>query len=308
MTDSATDCRLSLHEKVSLLTAYFQDSKPGYRESIQVFRPGTKTAVTFKAGKALSSLLPYFLGNAKGRMKGLSPSLRTQLAALHWFMPWLDRLATQRAAGPASAIPDLEEQTRLLVQAFPTAKPRVGEVASIRRGNGLFFELDGGRLLKKLSANFFGCATRHNRIDGEHKKLLESLPWFSAWLAEGRRRRRTAALRTVFTVQAKIDLLCRHYTARPDGSPGGRPSWKDVIPQRVPAELGGGTWSFRPAWFLDDLSPAFCDGAKVAVALSESQRAQLEALPWAREWVQDMRTNYAKKLKKRARARASVGA
>ena len=297
----AVEIRLAPHEKVALLCKHFPARKPSYREVLHVRMPSsTDTLLVFRAGKALAYLAPYCLEG--GRTKALDASLRSDIEALPSFLPWIDELKASRSAGPMATKPDLQEQVRMLVQAWPRARPKPGETIRVTRSNGLQFDVDGNRLLRKIAPNWFGKATKHNSIDAEHKRLVEGVAWGEKWIDTGRHRRRVSLLRRAFPVDFKLKLLAKHYNVKPDGSPGERPSWKDTIPCRIPKSFGGGVWEFRPAWLLDDMHSNWVEGGKPGVVLSEQQKGMLEQLPWVERWVADVRASHAKREKKRAGA------
>ena len=292
--------RLQLGEKIALLCSYCAAEKPAYREVFDVVRPTNGAKVSFKAGKALASLVPYLLGTAKAKAKLLDDELRQQLLAMVWFPRWLEELTVARLAGPTGPVPDIQEQVRLLAQAYAEHRPKAKEVVSIARDNGMTFELNGHRLLKKLAPNVWGGVTSHSKIDETHKRLLMALPWAKQWVKQGTHRRRVSKLRKAFPIEMKVKLLVKFYTTKPDGSPAERPSWLDSIPQRCPEEFGGGIWHFRAAWFLDDLAENWCPGGRPGVVLSDAQKRAIETLPWFPAWRDDVRASRAKRAAKQA--------
>ena len=291
-----------MDEKVALLCCYCAVEKPAYRAVFDVTRPTNGKTISFKAGKALASLVPYLLGTANAKPKPMGDDLREQLMTIPWLPRWLEELTVQRLAGPKGPIPDLQEQVRLLAQAYPTERPKAKEVITVTRDNGMTFQLNGHRLLKKVAPNVWGGATQHSKIDEKHKRLLMSLAWARDWIRQGTHRRRVSKLRKAFPIDMKVKLLVKFYTTKPDGSPAERPSWKDSIPQRCPEAFGGGIWNFRAAWWLDDLAENWTPNGRPGVVLNAEQKRAVEALPWFTAWVEDVRASRAKRAAKKLRA------
>jgi len=297
-----TTPRLDLDSKIAMLCSYYVDQKPEHRAKLLVQHPKAKGVdVCFKPGKVLADLIDFFLP-ASGPQKSLNDNQKALLAPLKWFQPWLHGIAAARNAGPDGEEPDLSEKVRLLCKAYATGpRPKTNETKTVTRDNGREYVLHGNRLLQKIAPNWFGNPTKHCVIDTEHKQAIEKLPWADAWLAVGRQRRDVARLGKIFTKQKKIDLLVQHYTTKPlDGGPAEKPSWNDILPQKVP---GGGRWDFRPATFIDDLVGNWFTDDKPGVVLSSDQKAQLESLPWVHSWIENVRAARLRKQENNARKR-----
>lgn len=294
---SSTHPRLDFESKVAMLCSYYADRKPEHRAKLLVPHPKAKNVtVQFNAGKVLADLSKCF-HPLRPPGKNIHKNQKEQLEAVEWFQPWLDALFASRTAGPNGEEPDLAEKVRLLCKTYATgARPKANEIKTVTRDNGRIYTLCGFRLLQKIAPNWFGTPTKHCELDDAHKQAVEKLPWAKEWLEVGRQRRDVARLGKIFTKEKKIALLVQHYTTKArNGAPAEKPSWNDILPQKVPEEAGGGRWNFRPATFLDDLVGNWFHDDKPGVVLNADQKAQLEALPWVSAWISNVEATRLKK-------------
>tara|TARA_Y100000768_G_scaffold255360_1_gene194065 strand:- start:4352 stop:5425 length:1074 start_codon:yes stop_codon:yes gene_type:complete len=306
---SGTHPRLDFESKVAMLCSYYADRKPEHRAKLLVPHPKAENVtVQFNAGKVLADLSKCF-HPLRPPEKSIHKNQKEQLEAVEWFRPWLDALFASRTAGPNGEEPDLAEKVRLLCKTYATgARPKANEIKTVTRDNGRTYALCGFRLLQKIAPNWFGTPTKHCELDDDHKQAVEKLPWAKEWLAVGQRRRDVARLGKIFTKEKKIALLVQHYTIKArNGEPAEKPSWNDVLPQKVPEEAGGGRWDFRPATFLDDLVGNWFCGDKPGVVLSAEQKSQLEALPWVPSWIASVAAARLKKQENSCKRQRSEG-
>jgi len=272
----------------------------------------TGEPLAFMPGKVLNALIDYVLPNARnGKQKALSPSQTEKLHDLWWFDEWKRNIKAQRDVGRTGVEPDLCEKVELLCAAYGDATPPYKRVVwsdflkkkYVTRDNSLEYQVDGYRIMEKISNNWFmqSKLTKASRLGEEQVAAVESLPWFTAWLHDGRTRREVSAISKRITKLDKLHLILTHYTTRPDGSPSSRPNWNDTIPVPQVTTSNGVPWVFRPATFLDDLVDNWVEGGKPGVTIGEEEKALLQSLPWLTDWLQSV-------LSVRERKRARVGA
>lgn len=321
---ASRETRLTLGQKVDLLCALCQLQKPEHRRIEHTIHPQTGEPLTFFPGKVLSFLIDYVAPNKKtGFVKELDEEHLAKLESLHWFYEWKQGLISARDIGPEGAEPELDEKIEMLCRTY--TEPRgfghlctwgafLAPRKAVRR-NGKTCELHGSRLMERLSSHFFrnvpGAkrATKVVHISEKQSTAIQELPWFSKWLAEGIKRRRTAYYRTVVTKEQKLKLLYENYGHDANGVPRLKPNWTDQLPVESTAVLDekgnvGDVWVFKPATFIDDLVDNWLLHGKPGVVLSEQQKEEFEEkLPWAAAWLESVLDNRAKK-----RQRASPGA
>lgn len=263
-------------------------------------------------GKVLNALIDYVLPNARnGKQKALSPSQTEKLHDLWWFDEWKQNIQAQRDVGRLGVEPDLHEKIELVCAAYGETPPPYKRVIwgdflkkkHVTRDNSLEYEVDGYRIMEKVSNNWFVLSkvTKAAHLSEEQVAAVEALPWFPAWLRDGRNRREVSAISKRVTKLDKLQLIVNHYTTRPDGTPSSRPNWNDTIPVPEITTSDGTPWVFRPATFLDDLVDNWVEGGKPGVTIGEEEKAVLQSLPWLADWLHSV-------LAIRERKRARVGA
>ena len=300
--------RLDLDRKIDLLCALCQIEKPGHRRIDSVPHLCTGELFAFHPGKVLNTLIDYVLPNAQGQQKPLAHDQSTKLYSLHWFEGWKRGIATARSVGPEGAEPLLNEKVQLLLDAYMTVPDAVNNKKVVwtkalgprttARKNGTSYEINGFRLMEKLAPLWWPSKEAKAKplpLEPNDKAAVERLHWFGQWHADGEQRRAVAQMRKVVTKGHKIDLLVQHYNLNLDGTPRCKPSWNDSIPvphTAVRSEDGTllGVWEFKPATFLDDLVDNWVDGGRPGVTLTNTQKNQLEELPWVKDWLRGVFT------------------
>lgn len=277
-----------------------------------MIHPQTGAPFTFLPGKVLNALIDYVLPNARdGKQKILSPCQTEKLYDLCWFTEWKHNIQMQRDVGRGGVEPALNEKIELLAQAYPDHAPTQRRAVwsdilrkkQVIRQNQQVYEIEGFRLMEKLSNNWFmpSKVTKASRITEEQQRAIEMLPWFCSWKNDGISRREVAAISKRITKIAKLQLILDHYTTRPDGTPSSRPNWNDTIPVPEITTSDGTPWVFRPATFLDDLVDNWVEGGKPGVTIGTEEKKLLQSLPWLGDWLNSVLST---RQRKRARSDA----
>lgn len=298
MTSTRVSPRLDIATKVELLCHYYQDKRPKHRGSFVVDdhpvcdRVGG--AFEFKAGKALNTLSNHLVPSAnhatKHSNKGLDEQHMHMLTKMEWFSSWVSELQDRRAVDLPKSEPTIEELVGMLVEVCNgVSKPTPNDSHVCTRENGSDFVLRPVRFIERIAPNWFGCPNKRSQLTEALRQNVESLPWFSSWLENSRKRRHVSRMRSMVTKDDKLALIIQFYKGLDP------PSWADVIP----LSLDDGTeFEFKPATMLDDLINNWLGGSPPGVVLNPDQKAALETLPWVSGWIDRVRS---RRLRKRAR-------